>query len=152
IHTEDWKAVGRETALHLKISLAMGFQYSIIAIGSIVLQVTLNRLGADAIAAYTAAGKIDGIATLPLQSFGVTMATYAAQNYGAKQYDRIREGVRKVAKIVIVYSIVTGIVLSLWGDTFSKLFVGSSSPEVLDMTRIYFLTNATMYVLLALLF
>lgn len=152
IRKEDWQAVGQETALHLKIALPMGFQYSIIAIGSIVLQVALNRLGADSIAAYTAAGKIDGIATLPLQSFGVTMATYAAQNYGAKQYDRIWEGVSKVNKIVIGYSLAAGLVLSLWGDTFSKLFVGSGSTEVLGMTRTYFLTNATMYVLLALLF
>jgi len=152
IRKEDWMAVAKETGLHLKIGLPMGFQYSIIAIGSIVLQIALNRLGADSIAAFTAAGKIDGIATLPLQSFGVTMATYAAQNYGAKQYDRIWEGVNKVVKIVLSYSVVMGVVLSLWGDTFSKLFVGSGNAEVLGMTKTYFLTNATLYSLLALLF
>lgn len=152
IYKEDWAAVGKETALHLKLALPMGFQYSIIAIGSIALQVTLNQLGSESIAAYTAASKIDGIATLPLQSFGVTMATYAAQNYGAKEYDRIWEGVNKIIKIVLVYSVAVGAILSIWGDTFSTLFVGSGNPHVLGMTNTYFLTNATLYGLLALLF
>lgn len=152
IYKEDWQAVGSEFMQHLKIGLPMGFQSSIIAIGAITLQVTLNQLGADSVAAYTAADKINGIATLPLQSFGVTMATYTAQNYGAKKYDRIWNGVTQVSKIVLVYSLVAGIVLTFFGESISILFVGSGNQEVLNMTNTYFLTNATMYGLLALLF
>lgn len=152
IYKEDWQAVPTELAAHLKLALPMGFQYSIIAIGAIALQVTLNKIGADAIAAYTAAARIDEIATLPLQSFGVTMATYAAQNYGARQYEQIWEGVRKVIAIVLVYSIIVGGILAVWGTHFSKLFISTGDPAILNMTHIYFLTNATFYSLLALLF
>lgn len=62
----------------------MAFQMSIIAIGSVLLQSALNGLGTTAVAASTAGGKIDQLATLPLMSFGVAMATFTAQNYGAK--------------------------------------------------------------------
>ena len=152
IYKEDWQAVKSEVGAHLKLALPMGFQYSIIAIGAIALQVTLNRIGADAIAAYTAAARIDEIATLPLQSFGVTMATYAAQNYGAKQFDRIWDGVKKVIMIVLIYSVIVGGILAIWGTHFSKMFVGTGNLGVLNMTNTYFITNATMYFLLALLF
>lgn len=152
IYKEDWQAVGSEMMNHLRVGLPMGFQYSIIAIGSIVLQIALNRLGADAIAAYTAASKIDILATLPLQSFGVTMATFAAQNYGAKQYNRIWDGVSRVNKIVVSYSLLMAVVLVVWGQSFSAIFLGVQSAEIQSMTHTYFLTNATFYVLLALLF
>ena len=82
-----------EVILHLKNAFPMAFQMSIIAIGALILQYALNGLGAVSVAAYTAAQKIDSIATMPLNSFGAAMATYTAQNYGAQKYDRIRKGV-----------------------------------------------------------
>ena len=82
---------------HLKVGLPMAFQTSIIAIGAIALQAALNNLGSTAVAAYTAAQKIDNLAVQPMASFGVTMATYTAQNYGAGNMERIRKGVRHAA-------------------------------------------------------
>ena len=73
----------------------MGFQASIIAIGAIILQVPLNNLGETAVAAYAAAQKIDMIAVMPLMSFGMAMAAYTAQNFGAGRIDRIKTGVNK---------------------------------------------------------
>lgn len=69
----------------------MAFQMSIIAIGALILQFALNGLGAVSVAAYTAAQKIDSIATMPLNSLGQAMTTYTAQNYGAGQYERIKK-------------------------------------------------------------
>lgn len=152
IHKEDWKVSADEIKEHLRIGLPMGFQSSIIAVGAIALQITLNRLGADAVAATAAASKINGFATMPLLSFGITMATYTAQNFGANKIDRIWEGVNKVIKVVLAYSMVMGIVLVLFGSTFSKIFVGSENTAVLELVDTYFLTNATFYFLLALLF
>ena len=76
---------------HLRIALPMAFQMSIIAIGALILQFALNGLGAVSVAAYTAAQKIDSIATMPLNSLGQAMTTYTAQNYGAGQYERIKK-------------------------------------------------------------
>ena len=88
----DWKFIRQ----HMWVGFPMGFQASIIAIGAIILQITLNGLGATAVAAYTAAQKIDMLATQPMSSFGITMATFAAQNFGANRIDRIKLGLDSV--------------------------------------------------------
>lgn len=152
IHKEDWLAGLNQIKEHASIAFPMGFQSSIIAIGSIAIQMTLNSLGPTAVAATTAAQKIDGIATLPLLSFGITMATFAAQNYGAGQTDRIWEGVRSTIKIVVSYSVLIGIILIVFGRTLTTIFVGSESLEILNLSQLYFISNATFYSLLALLF
>lgn len=152
IHKEDWKLTRKEIAHHLQIGLPMGFQSSIIAIGTMSIQVTLNGLGATAVAATTAAEKINGIATMPLQSFGITMATYTAQNFGAGKLDRIWDGVQKITRVVLIYSFVMGTVLVLFGRKLSTIFVGSENQAILNNVETYFLANATFYFLLALLF
>ncbi|WP_312694609.1 MATE family efflux transporter, partial [Leuconostoc pseudomesenteroides] len=95
VSRSDLKWDSKDIRIHLHAGLPMGFQSSIIAIGALVLQGALNTLGTDAVAATTAAQRIDQVATLPLMSFGITMATFAAQNYGAKQFDRILVGVKQ---------------------------------------------------------
>lgn len=152
IYKEDLKVSAAEIKEHLSIGLPMGFQNSIIAMGSLAIQMTLNQLGANAVAATAAANKINNFATMPLQSFGITMATYTAQNYGADKIDRVWEGVNKVIKVVLGYSGVMAILLILFGSTLSKIFLGESNPEMFRLVDIYFLTNATFYFLLALLF
>lgn len=152
IHKRDWKLTHKEILHHLQIGLPMGFQSSIIAIGTMSIQVTLNGLGATAVAATTAAEKINGIATMPLQSFGVTMATYTAQNFGAGKLDRIWDGVHKITRVVLLYSFVMGILLVVFGSKMATVFVGSENYEILNQVQVYFLTNATFYFLLALLF
>ncbi|WP_208560695.1 MATE family efflux transporter [Marinilactibacillus kalidii] len=153
IHKEDWAFDWSEYKEHLRIGLPYGFQYSIIAIGAVAITVTLNKLGANAVAAFTAAQKVDTVAMLPLQSFGVTMSTFAAQNYGARKFNRIWYGVNQAIKLSITYSVIIGIVLLLWGRQVAMLFVGAdASPEVISMIQQFFLTNATLYAVLSLLF
>lgn len=153
IHKEDWTFNWAEYKEHLRIGLPYGFQYSIIAIGAVAITITLNKLGADAVAAFTAAQKVDTVAMLPLQSFGVTMSTFAAQNYGARKFNRIWYGVNQAIKLSITYSVVIGVVLLLWGRQVALLFIGSdASPEVIAMIQQFFLTNTTLYAVLSLLF
>ena len=82
----------KEIQIHVKTALPMAFQMSIIAIGTLIIQSALNGLGPNAVAANTSAQKIDNIACMPLNSFGVAMATYTAQNYGAGKLDRSYRG------------------------------------------------------------
>ncbi|WP_161878411.1 MATE family efflux transporter [Alkalibacterium sp. MB6] len=153
IYKDDWKLNAAEFKEHLRIGLPYGFQYSIIAIGSVAITITLNRLGATAVAAYTASQKIDSIAMLPLQSFGVTMSTYAAQNYGARKLNRVWYGVNQALKMSVAYSLVIGVILIFFGRTFATFFVGAdASPEVFQMIQHYFLTNSSLYAILAVLF
>lgn len=152
IHKEDlvidWAAIKH----HVVVGMPMGFSMSIIAIGSIILQVMLNTLGTDAVAAYTAAGRIDQIATLPASSFGVTMATYAAQNLGAREYGRIRRGVHQTLLLNVGISAVFGALIIVFSKPLVNLFLGPNQPAVTALAQTYFHFNASMYWLLAILF
>ena len=137
---------------HIKISLPMGFQASIIAIGAIIIQFSLNSLGATSVAAYTAAQKIDAIAVQPMMSFGITMATYTAQNYGAKKIDRIRQGVKQCVIISVTFSILVGLINVFAGHFLTGLFVGYDQKEVISLSQVYLTSNGLLYFLLSLLF
>lgn len=153
ITREDLTSVNRhELKIHLLAALPMAFQMSIIAIGSLILQFALNGLGAVSVAAYTAAQKIDTIATMPMNSFGTTMATYAAQNYGAGRTDRIRKGVFQCILISGSFSIIMGMVNIFAGRPLTALFVGAGETQVLSLAQTYLTINGSTYLLLALLF
>lgn len=137
---------------HLFLGFPMGFQMSIIAIGQVVLQFALNLLGAVAVAAYSAAQKIDALAIQPMMSFGVTMATYAAQNYGAGRYDRIREGVNRCILVSGSFSVLIAVVNILAGRQLTSLFVGAAETELIRLSWVYLVSNGIFYFLLALLF
>ncbi|WP_204122941.1 MATE family efflux transporter [Lacticaseibacillus mingshuiensis] len=152
IRKEDLKFDWANIRHHIAVGLPMGFSMSIIAIGSVILQVMLNTLGTDAVAAYTAAGRIDQLATLPASSFGVTMATYAAQNLGAKEYGRIRKGVHQTLILNVAISAVLGALIIIFSKPLVNLFLGPNQPHVTALAQIYFKYNASMYWLLAILF
>ncbi|GHV78440.1 MATE family efflux transporter [Spirochaetia bacterium] len=151
IRKEDWKISKTDMAEHIRVAMPMGFQMSIIAIGVVVLQFALNRLGTTAVAAFTAAQKIDMVAAMPMQSFGVTMATFTAQNYGARKFDRIRAGVIQSCTISGAFSILIGILFFLTGNYLSAVFVGAD-PEAVRLAHIYLKVNGSCYIMLSLLF
>ncbi len=149
---EHFQAAPREFAAHIKVAIPMGFQASIIAIGAIILQIALNTLGTTSVAAYSAASKIDSLGVMPLNSFGATMATYTAQNYGAKQYDRIKSGVRQCIMMSVGVSIFIAIINITLGRHLVGIFVGAEATEVIGLGRTYLIINGVMYWVLALLF
>ena len=149
---DDWHLSKEILFEHIRMGLPMGFQASIIAIGAIILQFSLNNLGELSIAAYTAAQKIDMLATQPMMSFGITMATYVAQNYGANKIERIRIGIKQCSIISVSFSIIVGVFNILAGHWMIRLFVGNNQPKVVSLAQIYLNINGAMYFLLALLF
>lgn len=152
IGKEDMKVAGEEIKVHLFIGLPMAFQTSIIAVGSLILQYALNGLGAQAVAATTTASKIDSIAMMPMNSFGMTMSTYAAQNYGAGKNHRIREGVFQCILMSGGFSIAIGLVNIFFGRNLASLFIGAKEAAVLDMAQEYLRITGSLYLALALLF
>ncbi len=149
---KDFKIDMDEIKELLKISLPMGFQSSIIAIGSIILQFMLNTLGADAVAAYTVAGRVEQIATLPAFSFGLALVNFTAQNMGAKKFSRILKGVRDGIIVSVASSLVIGIFLIIFGRNISHLFMNGSQTKVLDLIQIYYYFNGSSYFILSILF
>lgn len=152
IRKSDLKWDFQDIKVHLNAALPMGFQSSIVAIGALVLQGALNTLGTDAVAATTAAQRIDQVATLPLMSFGITMATFVAQNYGAQQYQRILDGVKQSLIMTISLAIILGALEITFGHFLVALFVGRGQHAVLNLAQQYFWANGTFYFFLSALF
>lgn len=152
LEKRHFQTVGNEWKEHLVFGLPMAFQMSIIAIGSMILQSALNSLGAISVAAYTAAQKIDSIATMPLSSFGAAISTYTAQNYGAGKIERIKKGVFQCILLSVGFSIFMGILNVTAGGQMASVFVGNGEKEVLELAKQYLIINGVSYWILSLLF
>lgn len=149
---DDWRPRRHEMAEPVRIGVPMGFQMSVIAIGTLVLQYAINGLGAESVAAFTAAMRVDQLAAAPLNSFGIAMATYVAQNRGARQWHRIRTGVFRISFVSIGLAIVVGLTLIAVSGPIARLFVGGGEDAVVAMVRQYFVVNGALYSILAMVF
>ena len=152
VRRADWKITRNDIADHLRLGLPMGFQASIIAIGTLVVQVALNVLGAEAVAAYTTASRVDSLATALLASLGLAVSMYVAQNFGGRRPDRIRTGVKQATVMAIIASLVLGVVLIAFGTHLVRLFVGEGSDEVVELAHLMLIINGSTYALLGVLF
>src|SRR5690606_748372 len=112
---------------HLRLGLPMGFQASIISLGIIAVQVRLNSLGAEAVASYTAASRIDSLASAFLASLGLAVSMYVAQNIGGGRPDRIRRGVKQAIWMSIIGSVFLGILMVVIGAPVVRIFVGDEA-------------------------
>lgn len=137
---------------HGRLAIPMGFQASIIAIGAITLQVTINKLGTQAIAAQAIASKTDQLAMLPMINLGLAISTFTAQNFGAKEFKRILVGLKNSLVLTIAWSILFGILLITCHHFFSSLFIADADPEVFRLALLYYIINGSLYWLLAILF
>ena len=151
IRKEEWKLSGEHLKNLSYMGFPMGLQNSITAIGSVILSSAVNTLGSGAVAAMTAAGKVQFIFTAPYDSMGMTLATFAGQNLGARKYSRIDKGMRFGILSMFVYSVVSLVVLYFFGTTVALLFVSASETAILADVHTFLVINAATSFLLALL-
>lgn len=145
----DLRAAGPDLRPLLRLGLPMGFQASIIAIGALAVQIRLNTLGPQAVAAYTTALRVDGLAVAFLMALGLATSTYVAQNYGAKKYDRLKTGVRQSQIMGVIASLVLAAILITFGPNLIRLFVGDSSDQVVTMGHQLLIVTGSFYIMLA---
>ena len=112
------------------VGLPMGFEYSVSAIGAVILQNSINTLGSGAVAAQTAGEKIRQMFTLPMESVGMAIATYAGQNFGAGKLKRIRQGIKQGMVIQLVYCVVIWAVLLGMNGLLVQIVLGEAQPEI----------------------
>lgn len=148
----DFHATRAELREHLRLGLPMGFQASIIAIGTLTVQVALNRLGPDAVAAYTAASRVDGLAVALLMSLGLAVSMFVAQNHGGGRPDRIRRGVVQAVWMAIAGAVILGALLVAFGAPVVRIFVGDAADEVVDLAHLMLIINGVSYSALGVLF
>ena len=121
----------------LEMGLPMGMQYSITAIGSMVMQSANNSLGSVYVSGFTAGMKIKQFTMCPFDALATAVSTFCGQNYGAGNVPRIRRGVKLGLLIGVLYGIFAGLILIFFGRTMSLLFVSSDSTAVLDASAQY---------------
>lgn len=146
LEKDDWRLRKGITMNQLSIGFPMGIQYSITAIGTMMVQTSLNLLGSYAVAAYTAGTKIENIFSQAFVAIGTTMATYNAQNIGAGRLDRVKEGFRASHILGVTYAVVTGLILAFWGKNFAYLFISDNAAEVIPMVDRYLKCVAAFFV------
>ena len=135
----------------LYIGVPMGLQFSITAIGSIMLQSANNALGTACVAAFTAAMRIKMVFMCALDSLGMAMATYSGQNYGAGKPDRIWQGIKSAVGMMMLYIVVVNVIIWGWADKIALLFVDPSETEIIKDTAWFVHINASFFPLLGLL-
>ena len=135
----------------LLIGTPMGLQFSITAIGSIMIQSANNALGTICVAAYTASVRIEMIFICIVESLGIAMATFCGQNYGAGKPERIWLGVKSAGKLTFIYAALVNIVLWSLAENFAALFVSSGELEVIEKTALYVHITACFFPLLGIL-
>ena len=134
---EDWRFDPGIAGKQIRVGIPMGLQYSITAIGTMMVQSSLNMLGSGAVAAFTAGSKIDNVFTQAFVALGTTMSTYNAQNIGARQLERVRKGFRSADVIGCIYAVAVGFILFFAGKYFAYLFISDNAETVIPMVDIY---------------
>ncbi len=114
----------------LSMGVPMGLQYSVTAIGSIVLQSAVNRLGSLYVAAVTAGSKVTGLLACPFDAMGSAMATYCGQNSGAGKLDRLGRGVRDCSLLGLIYSAAAFAAMFFLAPVFVRMFIDPEETEV----------------------
>lgn len=133
------------------IGVPMGLQFSITAVGTILIQGAVNGLGAAAVAAVSAASKVHNIVAAPLETVSIAMATYCGQNLGGRKLDRVRAGVRSITFLSVIYSLAALAINWFFSMSISRLFLDASETAILLDVRTYLTVNGIAYPLLALI-
>lgn len=150
INNEEWQPKWRYMRGLCMMGIPMGLQYSITAIGSVILQTAVNSLGSMAVAAITAGNKINMLFCCPFDAMGATMATYSGQNVGAGKFDRVTDGLKACSLIALLYSIVSCVVLFIFGEQLSLMFVDGSEVDIIRDAALLLKCTSTFFFPLAL--
>ena len=139
----------------MAIGIPMAFQFAITASGTMIMQSAINLFGSEAVAAYTAAGKLQNLVTQGMVAMGQTMATYGGQNYGKGDLGRIRQGVRAALKAEFIYSIAAGVLVCLLLEPCLGLFFSGDvdihammpwAKTYIYMCAVFFIPLSTIFI------
>ncbi|MEA5015611.1 MAG: MATE family efflux transporter [Candidatus Limiplasma sp.] len=149
---EDAKPSLKEMLSLCRTSIPLGLLFSLVAIGSVVIQSAVNSLGSDAVAALSANGKVQNALLAPLDAAGVGLATFVSQNYGARRFDRIRQGIRQSTLLFFGYCAFAFAINFFFGCAISELFVDRSQTAIHGLVRQLLMTNSYFFVFITLIY
>lgn len=148
----------RDAALMKRVfslGMPMAFQFSITAVGTIILQASVNSLGSNIVAATSAATKIQNIIAQPMETLGVTMATFGGQNLGAGKTERVRKSVKQALGVLLLYTLFITIAIYFFGENIAHIFISKKEEDftiILENVRHFLRVSCMFYTPLGLVF
>lgn len=149
---QDWRPDKEMLTRLLRLGIPSALQFSVCAIGVMIVQACINNLGSDMVAAYTVGCKVENLITQPLMTLGMAMATYAGQNLGAGRLDRIRKGVRQGTLLSIGFALLGLLLVLLFGEKIVGLFVEAGQEHVVESANFYLKLASIFFIPLGLIF
>jgi len=136
----------------LKLGIPLSLQFTITSIGSMILQTAVNGFGSNVIAGFTAAGRVEQITNIPMSGLGVGTMTFVSQNYGAGNYKRIIQSVKKILLLDVMVSVICSLILAFSGPYVVRLFMTDYNEDIMFAAKHYLWAIAECYSLVAVLF
>lgn len=127
-------------------------QQSVMNFGILMVQGLVNSFGANVMAAFAVAVKIDTIAYMPVQDFGNAFSVFTAQNYGAGKNERIKSGIKQAVLSIVVFCLIISSVVFIFSENLMQVFVDSSSTEIIKIGTQYLKTEGSFYIGIGILF
>ena len=152
IKKSDLKLDLKTAGYQIKLGVPVSMQFTITSIGSMCMQSAVNSFGANVMAGITAANRVENLTNIPMSGLGVATQTFVGQNFGAKNYRRITESVRKILLLDIFISILMSATLYYGGPYVVSLFMKEINPEIMAVSKRYILAISQCYSLVAVLF
>ncbi|MCM1023537.1 MAG: MATE family efflux transporter [Prevotella sp.] len=147
---DDWHFSGKHIGRLFLMGLPMGLQYSITAIGSVMLQTSVNGLGTEYVTAVTAANKLSMFVCCPFDAMGSTMATYAGQNVGSQKWDRLNKGLGACVLLGAIYAAAAFLFLFFAGNELAMIFLDEDSKRLVPLVKQFLTILSAFYFPLAL--
>lgn len=152
LRREDWKFNPAFMREHLNVAIPMALQFSVIALGLIIIQTVCNSFGSDTIAAFTSALRIEQLATSTLVALGFGVATYTAQNYGAGKIARIRRGVSRSSLVSLLFSLCIALLVRFGGENMIAVFIKNGDEKIINIAKGYLDISTLFYFFLGQIF
>lgn len=152
LHRHDFKMSWAFSLAHFKTGVPMALQMTVIGIGLIVVQGSLNTFGVEAIDAYGVSSKIELILSQPLAATGLAMAAFVGQNYGAGKMDRVKEGFKAAFIIVAVYAVLAAGLTIVTIRALVSVFLPNPSQTIIDYSETYIFAVIPFYLFLGSIF
>ena len=152
LSSQDWKIDWLMISRLLRIGLPSALQFSVCAIGVMIVQSVINESGSDTVAAYSVGVKIEQLVTQPLVTLGLAMATFSAQNLGSGRLDRVQQGIRSALLLCILFSALASGLVFLFGKQLALLFIEPSEQQVVAQTVQYLHIISYFFIPLGLIF
>lgn len=130
------------------VGVPMGLQFTITAIGNVMLQTAVNGLGYQSVAAIAAGNKINLFFNTPFDSLGGTMATFAGQNAGAHKFERVKQSLKVATLLGFGYTLIACCIMIFFGDSLARLFLDQSEHEIIQMTHFFLVAEMSFGMLL----